>query len=184
MKNDDVIQWKHFPRYWYFVRGIHRSSVNSSHKCQWHGALMFSLICAWMNGWHSREAGGLRRHRAHDDVTNDIEGLSQIDVYITTAVGGVMVPISSIMLFSSFSEFSEYWLPVENRVHVWQVSLYTVSMVTSAMHEVDSKRYLAGIFRLKIRDLPCGETNERSFSNPHSRSFSLFAPTLRYKIPS
>ena len=44
--HDDVIKWKHFPRYWPFVRGIHRSSVNSPHKGQWRGALMFSLICA------------------------------------------------------------------------------------------------------------------------------------------
>ena len=43
---DDVIKWKHFPRYWPFVRGIHRSPVNSPHKGQWRGALMFSLICA------------------------------------------------------------------------------------------------------------------------------------------
>ena len=43
--HDDVIKWKHFPRYWPFVRGIHRSPVNSSHKGQWCGALMFSLIC-------------------------------------------------------------------------------------------------------------------------------------------
>ena len=41
----DVIKWKHFPRYWPFVRGIHRPPVNSLHKGQWHGALMFSLIC-------------------------------------------------------------------------------------------------------------------------------------------
>ena len=38
--HDDVIKWKHFPRYWPFVRGIHRSPVNSSHKGQWRGALM------------------------------------------------------------------------------------------------------------------------------------------------
>ena len=25
--NDDVIKWKHFPRYWPFVRGIHQSAV-------------------------------------------------------------------------------------------------------------------------------------------------------------
>ena len=30
--------------YWPFVRGIHRSPVNSPYKGQWHGALMFSLI--------------------------------------------------------------------------------------------------------------------------------------------
>ena len=29
--NDDVIKWKHFPRYWPFVRVIHRSPVNSLH---------------------------------------------------------------------------------------------------------------------------------------------------------
>ena len=56
--HDDVIKWKHFPHYWPFVRGIHRSPVNSPHKGQWHGAYMFSLICAWINGWvNNREAG-------------------------------------------------------------------------------------------------------------------------------
>ena len=45
-------KWKHFPRYWPFVRGI------------------FSLSWAWINGWVSnREAGDLRRHRTHYDVT-------------------------------------------------------------------------------------------------------------------
>ena len=33
------------------------------------GALMFSLICVWINGWvNNREAGDLRRYRAHYDV--------------------------------------------------------------------------------------------------------------------
>ena len=67
---DDVIKWKHFPRYWSFVRGIHRSPVNSPHKGQWRGALMFSSICAWTNGWvNNRDAGDLRVRRAHYDVT-------------------------------------------------------------------------------------------------------------------
>ena len=67
--HDDVIKWKLFPRYWPFVRGIHRSPVNSPHKGQWCGALMF-FICAWLNGWvNNREAGDMRRHRAHYDVT-------------------------------------------------------------------------------------------------------------------
>ena len=68
--HDDGIKWKHFPRYWPFVRGIHQPPVNSPHKGQWRGALMFSLICAWINGWiNNGEAGDLRRHRAHYDVT-------------------------------------------------------------------------------------------------------------------
>ena len=45
--------------------GIHRWQ----HKGQWRGTLMFSLFCAWRNGWvNNREGGDLRRHRAHYDV--------------------------------------------------------------------------------------------------------------------
>ena len=67
--HDDVIKWKHFPRYWPFVRGIDRSMVNSPLKGQWRGALTFSLICARINGWvNNGEAGDLRRRRAHFDV--------------------------------------------------------------------------------------------------------------------
>ena len=40
------------------------------HKRQWRGASMFSLICAWINGLvNNREAGDLRRHPAHYDVS-------------------------------------------------------------------------------------------------------------------
>ena len=67
--HDDVIKWKHFPRNWPFVRGIHRSPVNTPHKGQWRGALMFTLICDRINGWvNTREAGDLRRYRPHYDV--------------------------------------------------------------------------------------------------------------------
>ena len=45
------------------------------HKGQWRGALMFSLICVWINGWvKNREGGDLRRHRAHYDVIVMLEG--------------------------------------------------------------------------------------------------------------
>ena len=68
--HDDIIKWKHFLPYWSFVWGIHRSPVNSPHKGQWRRALMFSLICTWINGWvNNGKAGDLRCHRAHDDVT-------------------------------------------------------------------------------------------------------------------
>ena len=40
------------------------------HKGQWHGALMFYLMCAWINGWvNNGEAGDLRRHCAPYNVT-------------------------------------------------------------------------------------------------------------------
>ena len=68
--HDDVIKWKPFPRYWPFVRGIHRSPLTSPHKGQWRGALIISSICAWINSWvNNHEAGDLRRHRVHYDLT-------------------------------------------------------------------------------------------------------------------
>ena len=69
LPHDDVIKWKHLPRYWPFVQGIHRSPVNSPHKGQWRGALIFSFICDWIHDWvNNREAGYLIRHRANYDV--------------------------------------------------------------------------------------------------------------------
>ena len=57
--------------------------VNSQHKGQWRGALMFSLICIWLNVWvNNRVFGDLRRHRAHYDVTV-IKQLTECDVTTT-----------------------------------------------------------------------------------------------------
>ena len=66
LEHDDVIKRNHFPRYW--------------HKSQWRGALMFSLIYAWINDWvNNRKAGDLRRHRGHYGV---IVMESYVQVYI------------------------------------------------------------------------------------------------------
>ena len=69
-----VTWWRHqmetFSALLYFFRGISRSPVNSPYKGQWRGALMFSLICVWINDWvNNRKAGDLRRYRAHYDVS-------------------------------------------------------------------------------------------------------------------
>ena len=54
ISHDGVIKWRHFPRYWPFVRGIHRFPVYSPHR---------------INGWiNNRQGGDFRRHRAHCDV--------------------------------------------------------------------------------------------------------------------
>ena len=56
-----------FPRFWPFVRVIHRSPEDSSNKGQWPRALMVSLICVYTNGWANNwDACDLRRHRAQD----------------------------------------------------------------------------------------------------------------------
>ena len=45
--HDDVIKWKHFPRYWPFVRGIHRSRWNPRTKA--------SDAELWCFLWSARE---------------------------------------------------------------------------------------------------------------------------------
>ena len=70
-----------------FVWGIPPVTGELPHKGHWHGALMFSLICAWINGWlNNRKAGDLRRHRAHYDVivmnVRDINGYMNLIMLI------------------------------------------------------------------------------------------------------
>ena len=62
--------------YWCFigklsvVNLIHQSHVDSPHKGQCRGALIFSLKSASTNGWtDNRGAGDLRRHRIHYHAT-------------------------------------------------------------------------------------------------------------------
>ena len=69
--------------YWPFVRGIHQSPVNSPHKGQWRGALMFSLIWARTNICANiRDAGDLRRHRAHYDVIIMVQDILNSNLYM------------------------------------------------------------------------------------------------------
>ena len=79
--HDEVIKWKHFPRYWPFLRAIYRSTF------------MFSLICAWTNGWaNNRDTGDLRRHHTHYGVTAMQERVlsksSQIANFVATGAAG------------------------------------------------------------------------------------------------
>ena len=54
--NDDI-KWKHFPRHWPFVRGIHRSPVNSPHKGIWRGAF-YVFFDLRLNKWLSKQSRG------------------------------------------------------------------------------------------------------------------------------
>ena len=128
--HDDVIKWKHFPRYWPFVRRIHRSPVNSPHKGQWRGALMFSLIWTWINNWvNNLEAGDLRRHRAHCDVSVIWHGLYFVNhfvhnLHLTTSQGSpdVRRPVYVVMIVTTQKEVVNWkrfphFGPFVSRIH-------------------------------------------------------------------
>ena len=63
-----VTEWNYFLRNWPFMRGIHRSPVNSPTKASDAEFWCFLWSASWLNGANNREAGDLRRHRAHYDV--------------------------------------------------------------------------------------------------------------------
>ena len=104
--HDDVIKWKHFPRYWRFVRGIQRSTVYSPHKGQWRIALMFSLICVSTNCWaNNRNAGELRRHRVHYHVILIISKQIKRQQYRYTTIFLYLIPFNCLCAASYFAEF-------------------------------------------------------------------------------
>ena len=43
--HNDIIKWKHFPRYWPYVWGIHRSLMNSPGQGQWCELWCFFDLC-------------------------------------------------------------------------------------------------------------------------------------------
>ena len=66
INHDDVIKWKHFPRNWPFVRGIHRSRWIPHTQAS--GAELWCFLWSVSDDWvNNREAGDLRRHRGHYD---------------------------------------------------------------------------------------------------------------------
>ena len=95
------------------MRGIHRSPVNSSHKGQWRGALMFSLIFAWINRWiNNGEAGDMRRHRAHYDV---------IEMWLAHFTHVWLPRSCSVGSETSFAD-PRAWTCFNRNVHVWRLS--------------------------------------------------------------
>ena len=89
--------------------------VNSPHKGQWRGALMDYLICVWINGWvNNREAGDLRRYRAHYDVIVMWKCIWKCHRQ------------TSVMLFVHWSEIDEYWFPEMSAKHCEQMIVFSI----------------------------------------------------------
>ena len=86
--DDDVIKWKHFPRYWPFVRGIDRSPVGSPHKRP--VARSFDVIYDLhlkkrlsdqsRRRWFEKPSHSLWRHCNHPEVSMQISICIQISI--------------------------------------------------------------------------------------------------------
>ena len=124
----DVIKWKRFSRYWPFVRGIHRSMVNPPRKGQWRGASMFTY----------REAGNLRRHRTHYDVTVMDACLSQGLCYQTIFRHYIIFPI-----FQNY-ENTGYLLIIS---FIFDRCRHSIAALTFDKYERDSRDYSLYFFQ-------------------------------------
>ena len=75
---------------------------NPPHKGPVTRSFVFSLICVWTNGWaNNRDAGDLRRHRAHYDFTvmilifHAVGNIKSCDIYKETNDHNHIPPIHS-----------------------------------------------------------------------------------------
>ena len=106
--------------------GIRRLPVNSPHKGQRRRALMFSFISAWRNGWvNNREAGDLRRHRAH----------YYVNIMLNFLVSSCSFPcaiywsqVSKMKIASTTFEWWTLLLPTKVRLilEVWWYTWYNI----------------------------------------------------------
>ena len=150
---DDVIRWKHLPRFRPFVRVIHRSHVNSPQMMR---NFDIFLICAWINGWvNNREDGELRRHHNVTVMKNLHELFFEFCSFDDLLIDGChitfknvkFITCSYIQLFlSNRSRVQDltYDLPTLVRVMAWcrqaishnldQCNSISTSLITSIDH--------------------------------------------------
>ena len=148
---DDAIKWKHFPHYWSFVQGIPRSLGNSPHKGQWCGALMFSLICACINGWvYNPEAGDLRCHHAHYGVT----------------VMEFLVPVWIHCYWASFSHIK--WTALSPGCPMWDTQTSRWQSWRKLIH--NTLEIALNIYELIVNPILCGAVWTDKNSKAHCSS--------------
>ena len=96
--------------------GNSRWPVNSPHKSQWRGALVFSMISAWTNSWASNGyAGDLRRHRAHYNVIAIWMKINQwisLKLFLWAPInnGPTFVEVSQPLLESMMTQFIDAYM--------------------------------------------------------------------------
>ena len=108
------------------------------HNGQWRGALMFSLICVLINSWvNNREAGDLRRHRAHYDVI--VMNQCRLgSLTHTSSCLNELTLISKCLLFTS-------------RTFEWQLSTALFQYIGTVKTERNGLHLADDIFKFKFR---------------------------------
>ena len=120
MCHDDLIKWRHFPRYWLFVRTTHRSPVNFPHKSQWRGALMLFFYLR-------RNKRFSKQSRGHYDVT---VMLSFTDIY--------HIPFHPCL--RRYADVIKLLQPVHLKQYL-KIRLWSVKSISSRPYDMRGKMY-------------------------------------------
>ena len=137
--NDDVIKWKHFPRHWPFVRGIHRSAVNSRTKASnaelwcflwtapdstveqtmktlviWDDNALIMTSLYWMVQWSRRPVNGYETSLQLTVVTTSVIGWSRYRLGITKLQEiAVKFPCLVLLAQMNCGNFGQFWKAIE-----------------------------------------------------------------------
>ena len=78
--------WKYFLHYWYSVRGIHQSVVDSPHKEPVMLSFDVPLLLPWMSFWTNSQGSSLRCYDVHANFDKCICYLAAIIFYVMQEV--------------------------------------------------------------------------------------------------
>ena len=100
--------WHHQMETFSALLAICAGTKAQRHKGQWRGALMFSLIYLWINGWvNNREPGDLRRHRTHYDVTEIVGICGELSLASTSPYSAPCT--ASLEFIETERKWSQIW---------------------------------------------------------------------------
>ena len=146
--------------------GIHRPPVNSPHKGQWPGALMFALICAWINGWvNNRESGDLRRLSVHYDVTV-IGKLLDLITLLLKAQFTISLPVFCRVKAWGKTVHKPLFKPITTHMSVARLRWYNYEGINVLCYLFACKTYMHLTKRLEISNTKCFQYLRKN-NNPH-----------------
>ena len=138
-------QMETFPHYLPFVRRIHLSPVNSPHKGQRGGALIFSLICAWNNRWANNGDAG--------DLTPSHSLWRHCNVFLFNQclIAAILCWVSAswyrhqMMLIDSYNIFPSYTIDFIGTVwghYICLINIYSLKCLIRSLNNSECKTSL------------------------------------------
>ena len=189
--HDDVIKWKKNFRVTGHLCGEFTGPPgNSPHKGQWRGALVFSLICVWINGWvNNRDAGDSKRNRPHYDVSvmcsqhiylpacfSSTHEILIKQIYRTLVSGSSLIMEANIHLLFLFYTTTIVIMckPITAGLNLWNSALQSwhTHFTLRRRHTLYTRYMRMSVFFIFLFDLVC-ESVSKSFMSWWSHLWTI-----------